>query len=83
MLLKLPYIYNLHLLFLYADIFPSQFEPLFGLPRDMILGGMFLKPFKKTRSSCFIGFKNTRLGLVFLNPIKFFNITYNAIERDL
>ena len=31
---------------------------------------MFLKPLKKTRNTCFIGFKNTRLRLVFLNPIK-------------
>ena len=32
---------------------------------------MFLKPFKKTRSMCFIGSKTTRLRLVVLNPIKY------------
>ena len=32
--------------------------------------GIFLKPFKKTRSTCFIGYKTIQLRLMVLNPIK-------------
>ena len=55
--------------FLYANISPSQFEPLFRLPRHTLFVECFWSH-SKTRSTCFIGSKTTRLRLVVLNPIK-------------
>ena len=40
------------LFFLYATIFLSQFEPLFGLPRDTLLLNIF-EAVQKTHASCF------------------------------
>ena len=39
-----------------ANIFHSQFEPLFGLPRDTFCG-MFLKPFNKLAGRVLSGLK--------------------------
>ena len=48
-------------------IFTSHIWTIVLSPEGHALGGMFLKPFKKRVLS---GLKNTRLRLVFLNPIK-------------
>ena len=42
--------------FLFANIFPSQFEPLFGLPSDTLFVEYF-EVVQKARSTCSIGIK--------------------------
>ena len=54
------------LFFLYANIFPSQFEPLFGLPRDTLFVEYFWSRSKNSQP-VFYFFKNT--------AARFFNIT--------
>ena len=61
--------YEVHLFFLYADIFPSQLEPLFGLPRGTL--------FVETRSTCFIGYKNTRV----FKPIKTLLLVFQTLLK--
>ena len=49
---------------MYANPFPSQFEPLFGLPVRHPFCGILLKPFKNWQHA-FYRNKNTGLSLVF------------------
>ena len=57
------------LFFLYANIFPSEFEPLFGLSRDTLFAEYF-EAVHKTRSTCFIGIKTLGYASCFYTPIK-------------
>ena len=56
--------------FLYANIFPTQFEHLFGLSRDMLFVEHVFEAVQLTRGSCLIGSKATRLRVVALYPDK-------------
>ena len=58
------------LFFLYANIFLSQFEPLFRLPRHTLFCGMFLKPFKNLAARVLSGLKTLGYASCFYTSIK-------------
>ena len=56
------------LFFLYAIIFPSQFEPFSRLPRNTLLWKIF-EAIQKNSEHVFYQNKNTRLCFIFLNSV--------------
>ena len=65
-----------NLFFLYPTIFPSQFEPLFGLPKDTFFCWRFLKPFNKLAGRVLSVYKATRFLPVAFYPDKTLRLVY-------
>ena len=62
-------------------IFTSHNLTIVLSPEGHALCEMFLKPFKKTRSTCCNGSKNTRLRLMFLNPNKTLLLIFETLHN--
>ena len=63
------------LFFLYANIFLSQFEPLFGLPRDTLFGEYF---WSRSKNSQHVFYWNKNTGVA----ARFWNITKSTASNS-